>query len=365
MKKALIVLLILAVAGGLFAQELTWNGAVGSGFVIDIIDGADDIGIKADDDDAGAPVKARIGLAYGTRDWGLKLGTGADVGSGTGTSWWVHNAYGWMNLVGGMLNIKAGLIDDGVWNTGNEVDENVSTGTGVRLEVMPIPGLNFGAKLGYPTGTGYAAGKIANFFGETAFGVSYASDLFKASASMKLYSEESDPGTDGDSALGASKGKRTAIGETDFEANFCFGFNVVGISIVLDGAIWGLGDYSNLGEFDVYEEFSFGVSNALKVGLLLGQALSGPDGFVWFKAKPWVEFGVTDAVTVGGDVGITMAKADSLGLATIFGDLWAKYTIGGGWMKAGYGFTNTTEDYSSTGESTLNHYIRATFGYSF
>jgi len=354
MKKALIVLLILALAGGLFAQDISFSGHIQTGMRIEILDGADDIGVAANDDDAPVPIRADFTAAVDDGNWGAKIGFRADFDALDGNHTYLHNAYGWLKPVD-ILKISAGMIDDGVWGTGGDYDGGVATGGGLRVEIIPIDGLNLGAFFSYPNG-GIAAAKIGNFFGETAFGFEYKADIFYVSAAMKLYSEES----------------TYPIGkDTDMKLIFGGGFTgIAGLTLRVSGGIEHLGNYSDDGWFDVREEAEFALSDVLKVGILLAEGLTGPDGFCFFKVKPYVEFGVTDEFSVGADVGIVMGQAnapfeiagkDSMGLASIFADIWAKYTIGGGWAKAGYGFTNYTKDYGDA----LNHYIKLVFGWDF
>jgi len=346
MKKALIILLTLALAGGLFAQDISFSGHVQTGMFIDILDADDDVHVRADDDDVGAPIVGRFNIEVDEGDWGAQIGTGADIGSTTGKGMFMYNAHGWLKFAD-MVTVRAGLIDPGVWTTGGEYDDNVSSGGGLRVEITPIDGLNLGAFFSYPDGGDYA-GKIGNFFGETAFGFEYKADIFRVAAAMKLFSEESTYPT----------GK-------DTDMKLIFGASFTGIpalTLELSGGIEHLGDYSDSGVFTVYEEGKFAVTDALTVGLLLGEGLTGPDGFCFFKVKPYVEFAVNDAFSVGADVGVTLGEwTDDMSLATIFADIWGKYKIGGGWMQAGYGFENKTKDFGDA----LDHYIKLVFGWDF
>ena len=360
MKRALIILLILGVAGGLFAQDLVWTGGVTTGAFIELGDDYDDPIIYADDDDSGDAVHGWIHAKYDAGDWGLQVGSVASIESGDGAGAVFYDAHGWIKFLSGMLTVRGGLIDPAVWNTGGEIDENVSSGLGIRVEVEPIDGLNIGAFFSYVDGlSGDSAAqtgdKIADFFQETAIGFSYTADFFNVSAALKLFSEASNIDI---------RDKKTAAGDTDMKLIFALGFpNIAGINILVDGAVYGLGDFSNVGELVVYEEFDFGVTNALKVGILLGEKYAGNSdvGFYYFLAKPWVEFGVNDNVTVGASVPITMEKADSLGFASLGVNLWAKYAIGGAWLKGGYGFMMRTADYGDS----LNHYVQIVFGFEF
>jgi hypothetical protein len=364
MKKALIGLLILAIAGGVFAQEVNFGGGVTTGLWIDIQDGADEIGVRGDDDDSGDAIHAWFDATYDAGDWGVALGSVAgfdsDPENAKAGSLEFYNAHGWMKFVDGMLTLRAGMIDPAVWNTAiytaAELDDNLSSGGGLRLEVTPIDGLNLGAFFSYPNG-GSLAGKIANFFQETALGFSYGNDMFGISATLKLYSEE-------------DLGYREA--DSDMKLIFGFGFmGIPGLAIGVEGKVDHLGAYSDAGEIEVWEEvdytlgpLSFGV-HAKEI--LLGH---GDVSFSEFMAKPLVSYAVTDEVTVGADVPITMADiGDGLGFASFGVNAWLKYAFTGDvWMKLGYGFTSFQDNYGrglAGGAAALDHYIKLIFKYAF
>jgi hypothetical protein len=354
MKKALIVLLALAVAGGLFAQQLTWDGHVGSGVKIEFGDSFDDPMVKADDDDEGVPVWAKLGATYDAGDWGLQIKNRIGLGDPTGHPFTVYDAHGWLKFADGLVTVRAGHIDPGVWNVGLFPDDegkggNLSSGGGIRLEITPFAGLNVGVKLGLADDTALPiSDKISDFFKNTAFGFSYDASAFNVKAALKLYSEP-DSYTEG-------------TDETD--AAVVAGFGITAIeNLGIDFAAR-IDHLIGEPETDIWigEDINYKLGS-LKVGLYAGQELC--DGLKWVRVKPYVEYGVSDAVTVGGDVVVDMKDADGLGLASIAADLWGKYTIGGGWVKGGYGFTNTTEDFSKTGSATLNHYIKVVFGWDF
>ena len=425
MKKALVLLLILAVAGGIFAQELSWSGEVVAGTLIELGDkvvepndkgGVDKIVTAKADDDDGHGMKASLTATYDATDWGLKIGIGTNTGSALndGMHFTTGNAYGWMNFLGGMINVKAGLIDDAVWGTGGELDDNVSNGPGMRVEVTPIEGLNVGVKFHFATDDhNLGRDKIANWFQETAIGASYGNDMFNFAVGLKLWSEESgfnvpdktgiifdktDPAYDPikeekywdeyytalDAAWGG-KGKLTPYGDTDIKLIFAFGIKPIApLSILIDGGFYGLGDFSENGKIVVYEEISFQVMDPLSVGILLGEWIHGDSdlGFCELLAKPWVEYALNDQMSVGVGIPIRLAKyADVdetdftvdyvLGFKSFGMDPWFKYTLGGSYVKLGYGFTFMSENHSGLtndegkGKSSLDHYIRILFGYSF
>jgi hypothetical protein len=211
MKKALIVLLILAVAGGLFAQS--WSGSVSTGAKITF---SDDIPVMAtaDGDDNGA-VKASLSFDNSGDDWGVKVGASAKVATdGTGPSGLsIGDFNGWVKFAD-IFKLTAGKGIGDAWATGGNTDAKIGakTDAAYRLEITPIDGLNFGFRFAYPKGSGVDTAKIANFFQETGIGLKYGADSWDAAAGLDLSSEETN-----------GKG---------LDGNAYFGFNFTGIDIV-------------------------------------------------------------------------------------------------------------------------------------
>jgi hypothetical protein len=149
MKKALVVLLILAVAGGVFAQDLVWSGKVETGLNITEKrhEGAT-VGLWNDNDDTNTRVD--LNLAFTKDFYGAKVGLRSDDFAQTKIG--IYNAYVWAGFLNDVLGIKFGLIDDSAWATEGDEEFHYSTGGGLRLEVKPIEGLNVGVLLTLPGG---------------------------------------------------------------------------------------------------------------------------------------------------------------------------------------------------------------------
>jgi len=209
MKKALIVLLILAVAGGLFAQS--WSGSVNTGAKITFTD--DDIPVMATrngDDDAA--VDASLSFKNGDDTWGITVGASAKVDTEAAvTGLDIGDMRGWVKFAD-MFKLTAGKGVGGAWNSGGNTDKDISGdgAAGVRLEVTPIDGLNFGVRFKYPN-NGVKANKIVNFFQETGIGAKYSADVWWFALGLDLKSEE----TTGDG----------------LDGDFYFGFNFSGLSL--------------------------------------------------------------------------------------------------------------------------------------
>ena len=369
MKKTLVVLLILAVAGGVFAQDISWSGGVQTGLKIDIQDASDDVMIWSDDDDTNEGVRARLNLEVADENWGVQLGFGANISEGTGNSAFVYNAHGWMDFLNNMIRVRAGYIDPGVWTTKGPEDFNVSSGLGVRLEVMPIEGLSVGATLKFDndmdmegSGIGGAATMtVQQFFQETALGFS-----FSMPDMMGLY-------------IAAGLQLDSDYNGNDKEMQMIFGLGISpmdALSINVEAQISNLGDYSKQGWMWLIEKVSYKVMDNFTVALRMDQKFQDKDiGFAndffktWLKFEPTAEYGITEQISVGAGIPLTIeagkAGKEDMGFSSLVLDVWGKYAIGGAFVKVGYGFTFTTEDFSTTGESYADHYIRLLFGYSF
>ncbi|MDR0496955.1 MAG: hypothetical protein LBH42_05010 [Treponema sp.] len=341
MKKALIVLLILAVAGGMFAQELTWSVGIETGVIIDIKDADDDIHVTATDDDGGY-FHWSVGGNYEADGWGLMFGTSVKIEDDFNAAVGLDHAHGWMDFVDGMLRVRAGSIDPGVWGTGGWVDAGYAAVDGLRLEVMPIEGLNVGLAFGWPDG-GVFANKIGNFFQEIVFGFEYATGDMKMNASLKVYSEES------------------SRGDTDLDVTAGFGFDgVENLKLYFGVELVSLMVADNP-TIRIGENIDFAVSDQLGVGLEAGETLC--DGLQEVFIKPFANFDLGDGMGVGAEICITMEKDgdDNLGLSTIAPNLWFTKAIGGAEMKVGYGFEMKTKDYGDS----LDHYVKLIFSYSY
>jgi len=193
MKKALIVLLILAVAGGLFAQS--FSGSVKTGAYFEF-DGDSPVNGTMEDGWRGQAVRGALNFSSGGDDWGVSIGTSANVadhgGAVTGIS--VEGFNGWVKFAD-IFKLTAGKGVGDAWYAFN-VDawsDMHGSAAGARIEVTPIDGLNLGVLFGYPK-AGSNAEKLANFFQEIGLGAKYEASIFSAYASLQLDSPETTGG---------------------------------------------------------------------------------------------------------------------------------------------------------------------------
>jgi hypothetical protein len=368
--------LILAVAGGVFAQELTWSGIVETGVRVSVPDeGAGRVDIHNDNDDVVS--RARIQATYDADTYGAKVGIGTDFNNSFG----VYNAYAWYNFLGGIINVKGGQIDDAVWNTAGPEDWNLSNDIGVRLEVTPITGLNIGLLL---TNSSTTLDDVASdFLLETAFGVSYTSEIFDVSAALKLDSEAdywsdfSDQTvaamiaqyrtttSDTTSTDDAVKGIIQASGQgpsSDTGVEAIFGFAYKGLPALTakaEGRVWGLADFSDYGFVWLNEDLAYQILDPLKVGAVFTEQFFGDSDVAkpYFKVKPYLEYKISDPILVGVEVPVWFQQ-DAIDLG-VGGRPWIKYSFNDdAYIKA---FYDLAYESPNVGDATTKQTIQIDF----
>jgi hypothetical protein len=222
MKKIVVLLLVLAIVAGqaLFAQEegLKVSGHVKTGLRIqgnnvkDLTDGTDaqalvnkdaygdepdysDGYVDAYNDDAGSATQGRLQLTYTQGNVGAKVQFNANlfgnqpiigvdetkIASGSfedafvlgGYSASLGHAYGWYDLLNGMIRTSAGILDNGVWGTrtGFHHDTHLDNYNLFKLEVKPIAGLSLGVNTFDVVADGPR--EFNRLFSKTVYGAAY------------------------------------------------------------------------------------------------------------------------------------------------------------------------------------------------
>jgi hypothetical protein len=211
MKKMLVVLLILSVAGGMFAADVgegfTITGEVKSGFGVfsqdDEVDNGDDTYIRAWNNDAGNAFRFRLNFGWAGDVGGTKFRIQArDDNEGVYTT--MAKAFGWVNLLDKKIVIWGGHGVDNIYGTAGVVDDNVDGEADlVRLEVRPIDGLSlaFGVPIpilggsiqqdtngdGKPETLDYSNKvSLGNTFGASRFGAKFSNDTLTVLVSARL-----------------------------------------------------------------------------------------------------------------------------------------------------------------------------------
>jgi hypothetical protein len=224
MKKALIVFLILAVAGGLFAQEaptFTWTGEFVTGAHVVVNEDLDDPQLTLANDDGRNRVRlngAIVGPTYGFnfRLQAANIAVDSDLAAGTigdfNTSRAVTMpfAYGYITFFDNLLKVTAGHIDPKAWNSGPVIDTGWDHEAAVRFEFTPpqVSGLNVGFSLKPPTrerphSLSAVSLPIADALLETVIGVKYTGlSILDITAALKL--DGDDAAKDMNASLGVS-----------------------------------------------------------------------------------------------------------------------------------------------------------------
>ncbi|MDR1144348.1 MAG: hypothetical protein LBK77_09075 [Spirochaetaceae bacterium] len=321
------------------------------------------VDIHNDNDDVVS--RFRIQGSYDAETYGAKVGIGTDFGGYTGGVATekiveIYNAYAWYNFLNGVINVKGGLIDDGVWNTMGPKDWNLSNGLGVRLEVAPIEGLNFGVFLN--TGANqFNAVTAEQFFKETGIGVSYTSDMFDIAAAFKLDSDEDTAAQSDLPDESKVNNVSTLGGDPDVDSEVIFGFvfkGVTNLTAKAEAHGWNLGDYSDNGFLWFIEDVSYQVLEPLNVGAELTERLWGNSNIKpFFQVKPYVSYQINEPLSVGLEVPVSF-QSDVLKLG-IGGKPWVKYAFTeDAYIKAFYNLDYKKPD---AGDATTNHAIQLDF----
>ncbi len=327
MKKLLIALLALSVAGVAFAADpaLTFSGALETGMAFTQTDGDDDDGaVKMYNDDADENVRFELIGAYTDGDFGVEFRYRTE--SFTDTALVENYAYVWGNLFNNMVTFKAGNVDDSAWESEGDDGFDVADDHGLQIQVKPMEGLNLGVKLNVPKTDAYT---YEQFQKEIGFGLGYTSDLFNFQAGYKLDSDaDADYGDAMDDYLVLFNKIAAALDPTwddaefaadDVNASAYFGVNykgLKGLKAIAEAKMFNLGD-SDFGYTEANEEFAYDVNEQINVGILMYQYMYSDSDTADFANlidfKPYVNYKLNDKVTLGFAVyyGTTMMNVDS------------------------------------------------------
>jgi hypothetical protein len=277
MKKALIVLLILGLAGGLFAQ--TFSGYVQTGALFTF---TGDNPVVAWDDDA-RPVRANLDFKSAGDDWGVSTSANAGVESDNAPyGITIDGMNGWVNF-GGIFTLSAGKGGTGgAWQATTWKDWAFGSGNfGVRLNIKPIDGLSLGLRLGFPN-NGVKADKLENFLLETGFGAKYDAGIFVVGTHLKLFSEETGDIPETDATWWLDAKVPLSILTVEFESRFQ---NLLGkkaamdkfLGLKLSGSVVGL-DWNVWGSTTLADEFDLAAGAGVSYGIPIDDKASAEVG---------------------------------------------------------------------------------------
>lgn len=305
MKKLLIALLALSVAGTAFAADpaFTFSGALKTGMTFassDATSATEDGMVLLQSDDVGDNVPVRVELvgAYTDGDFGVKFRLRSNYEDALSFSY----GYAWGNLFSNMVTFKVGKVDDGAWETEGDEGFDVADGNGLQVQVKPVAGLNAGVKFNAPVATAngtYTAWTYEQFGNEVALGLGYTSDMFNFQAGYQMDSDADDAGSE------------------DF-AKAYFGVNykgLKGLTAIAEGRLGALGD-ADLGWKEFNETVEYAVNEQLSVGVLAWQTMFGElyvggaikdvltgasvaDDSLLYSVKPYANYKLNDKTTLG------------------------------------------------------------------
>jgi hypothetical protein len=346
MKRVILATLaIFFVIGGIAAQEvkigngtLTIGGKISTGIEAkfdDSSDAAEKGVVRMHNETDGTNLRAELTTSYVNNNVGFTARLRADdVEVGKAAAGFRY-AFGWIDLFDGKLRPVGGLLDvnSNVWGTKGDLDVDVG-GAGLRFEIKPIEGLNFGAFLRVPdqavdvnqTGAWHddvetrkdptgatikdekdptkdAAFKkdttIEQFLRSTALGLAYDHSAFYVRLQYLIDAAPRDI-------------KAGTAEDIDGDAQFDFGVGFTGLSALeahAEGRIEKLDDFSldkakgtGGGKADFRETVGYTISDALPltVGLNAREVLYGNEDLdSWLQLNPWVSYALSGALSVG------------------------------------------------------------------
>jgi hypothetical protein len=284
MKKALVALLLLAVAGGLFAQDEepvpvpVWSisGVANAGIGWMKLTDQDDnifglIGHTAETDGARAQVNIRGINADGTA--GLRFAIRATSSFGVGSLQFRH-AFGWLKAFDGMLEVQTGRIQGTNFDMFGPIEDGMGTfydGYGVLTYINPIPGFSFGvgARTGQVLSGGANVDKVTGWLG---FGASIA-DLLDLNAQFT-----------------GNQATKNAFVSASIGALPGIGINAT--AIFLD-----LLNFSDSGQMWFHEHVGIDLIENLSLNIAASQGMFSEDGpDMYFRGWAWLTYGLGDIV---------------------------------------------------------------------
>jgi len=273
MKKALIVLLILGVAGGLFAQ-VTWSGYVNTGIGFAKADDAEDPVFGLMGKDAWTDgMRAHLNVSYinddGDGGFEGQFRANGNVGSTANNPYELRRAYAWSKSATGLLEFWGGRID-GTYYSGNDglMGDDWFNSIGLLANISPIDILTIG--LG-----GYAPEALSG-------GLPWDGDGLTLFLGIAV-----DAGI-----VGVHSQFHINKGSIDGYVTASAGLGVVDLGLGV--YLWKLNEFGDAGEFNFFAKVGLNVLDGL--GLNIGGAfgMSQADG-----TDPWMAFGAWGDFAIG------------------------------------------------------------------
>jgi hypothetical protein len=184
MKKTLVFVLLLGLVGAfVFAQDapaLKFNGYMNFGAAI--TNDTVNTNVVAQGQDSGTIGRFQLQGAYTASNWGwaFKMRENANwiVGTGltAGQPLYLSQAWGWVGILNGMVQLNAGKLADYTWSSnGWQSFGNLDGAFGVQLQLKPVAGLNLGVFLPTMLNTN-TTNTASDAFGAMLIGANYTMD---------------------------------------------------------------------------------------------------------------------------------------------------------------------------------------------
>lgn len=329
MKNQALGLLLLAAAGGIFAQEteplqgLTWSGTVKTGLRFEASNAQGETrGPRFDlyNEDAGERTRIDLDFAYTKDNYGAAIGLRTNDPFRVPTLDLFRQGYVWAEFADRLINLKLGKIDDPSWATTGPEEFRGDFGGGLRLELKPLEGLNLGFFLNGPEDylnssfwqhntIGYAA----DFFLETALGIKYKSPLFAIIAGLRLDGPGDGLSLDKDhytaEYLEAARIHAKDPEDWDDKGLLAWaGFDlhaVPNLTVMAEGLFANLGGFGDYGWIWLDEVAEYAFTENLTGGIRMDQFIYGNGDPAkgghkpWLKFEPALAYAVTEAWTAG------------------------------------------------------------------
>jgi len=293
MKRILLVFLIVVSAAVFgFAQELKFDGYVNSGLGFWF---SDQSGVDPQVEVYGVDSERNIGrirlngaFTNEAKTAGINFRFQVQ-GSTTLNTPSLAFGYGWVTFAK-MITIKAGLVDDGTWATGDVIfNDDQSEGAGLLVKVSPIKGLDFGAgayAASYASGSNNNTIDLSNWSRnyddiKYTFNAGYTMDkVFRVMVSGRIKNA-----TGGDTA---NTEPSQILGELRLLA-------VPNLTAVVAARFITLDDFSDNGLMQFYETFGYKIKN-FAFGLNAAQYFSNNDAHEDFglRFNPWLSYAFND-----------------------------------------------------------------------
>jgi hypothetical protein len=288
MKKLSIMLFVFVVVGGLIAQELKWNGGVFMG-----------LGLKSDGSaptisdefwwwgDGPAKAGAQIEAAYAEENARLTLKLRGYFSNTNEYSIGVPMAKVEFDLFNNLVGIRAGRLDEGLWNTDTNMWWQVTNGVGALVEFKPVEGVSIGGIL-KTNGPADGVKSPTELFKRAAFGASYKKgDLLYVSAAAQL--------ADGD---------RDAGGELNKAASATYALDIFAVTnLILNTE----GRFSNIGgdgdiKFELAQDVGYNISPGTFKAVLRGIETLGGGDDAEIALRPYAEWVINKSFTANLEV---------------------------------------------------------------